>query len=34
MLMIANFFMEKAILRDNEAVEDGLIYENFKMKAS
>jgi hypothetical protein len=34
MLMIANFFMEKAVLKDNEAIEDGLLFDNFKMKAS
>ena len=34
MLMIANFFMAKFVLKDNSAIEDGLIEERFKLKAS
>ena len=34
MLMIANFFMTKSILKDNSAIEDGPIEDRFKLKVS
>lgn len=34
MLAVANFFMKRAILKDNETIEDGLYSEPFKAKAS
>ena len=34
MLMIANFFMQRAILKDNDAMEDGIFNENFKLRAT
>lgn len=34
MLAVANFFMKRAILKDNETIEDGLYCDTFKVKAS
>jgi len=34
MLMIANFLLEKSILRDSEALDDGVTEDSFKIKSS
>lgn len=34
MLMIANFFMQRSVLREHEAVEDGFDEDSFKIRTS